>query len=97
MAGSLYDPGKVSHLRGATTYAKKLALNLITEYVYGTSTVDEFVDEWSEEVDAPPIEIRKILNEKMHVDVAIQFKYEQGFNLSASLHQCAKLMRQQRN
>ena len=93
VAGSLYDPEKVSHLRGVTTYAKKLALNIITEYVYGDESADVFAQKWAAKLDVSKSEVSKILNEKLHVDVAIQFKFDQGLNLAASIHQCAKLLR----
>jgi len=93
VAGASYDPAEVSHLRGATTAAKKTALKLIHEYVYGNESLEKFVTIWSEKLDAPKKEIRSILRERLHVDVAIQFKYEQKFDLSATIEQCAALIR----
>ena len=84
IAGGLYNPEEVSHLRGTTTYAKKIAYSIIYDFVFDNKiSMDEYAEKTSLKRSIPKKEILKVLREKIHIDVSIQFKYDHRLNLSA--------------
>lgn len=90
IAGSLYSDESVSHLRGLSTRAKRAAYSVIDAFIFNTKSpaeVRHFADNHAKELGLEASDIKQILNENLHPDVAVQFKFDHGYKLDVSLRQ----------
>jgi hypothetical protein len=94
IAGALYKPEEVSHLRGLTTQAKRSAYGILEEFLDFEGSQKSFVEKKSEEFDEDIQIIRQLIDEKIHIDVGLQLKFDRHFPLDVSLKRIKKLLRQ---
>lgn len=93
VAKSLYKESEVSHLRGLTTDAKQRAYRILEDYVFDReATTSEFCKQRGIELHEDESIILKILNEKIHIDVVIQFKHDYRYPFDVSIHKIRKLL-----
>lgn len=93
VAGSLYDEKDVSHLRGVTTEAKRVAYKLIEEFVQRRDIPkDQYIKEKSKELNESESDLKKILNGTLHPDVAIQFKYDYRYPFDLSVYKIRDML-----
>lgn len=95
IAGSLYSEESVSHLRGLSTRSKRAAYSVIDAFIFNTKSPEEirhFADNHAKEHGLESSDIKQILNENLHPDVAIQFKFDHGYKLDVSLKQMKTVM-----
>ena len=85
VAGSLYDAGKISHLRGLTTIAKRSAYRLLNQFLGYLGAESNFIIENSDSTDSMSKDIKDLLAEKIHIDVSMQLKYDLGLPFDISI------------
>jgi len=87
VAGSLYDPGEVSHLSGITTECKKSAYKILEEFLRHEGSITSFAEKIAERIDEDIKLVKALVKETVHYDVAVQLKYDYGYPLDASMQQ----------
>lgn len=95
IAGSLYSEESVSHLQGLSTRSKRAAYSVIDAFIFSTKSPEEvrhFADMHAREHGLEASDIKQILNENLHPDVAIQFKFDHGYKLDVSIRQIKAVM-----
>lgn len=95
IAGSLYSEESVSHLQGLSIRSKRAAYSVIDAFIFNTKSPEEvrqFADNHAREHGLESPDIKQILNENLHPDVAIQFKFDHGYKLDVSLRQIKTVM-----
>lgn len=93
VAGSLYEEGEVNHLRGITTDSKRSAYVIVDDFLsHLAENPKHFCDRKSKEVGTDADTIKSIINESLHPDVAIQYKFDHKYPLDISLKKIRSLL-----
>ena len=94
VAGSLYEEGEVNHLRGITTDSKRSAYVIVNDFLsHLAENQKQFCDRKSKEVGTDADTIKSIINESLHPDVAIQYKFDHKYPLDISLKKIRSLLK----
>ena len=85
VAGSLYAPSSVSHLRGITTEARRTVYGLLEDFLNHEKSEKEFIATKAIELKEEKSLIRAIVSERSHVAVSTQLKFDRRYPLDASI------------